>query len=62
MLKVRVTTSTFDADGNVLSVKDARGNTNSFTYDAMNRLVSRTDALARSDSRTYDTNGSAPVR
>ena len=35
----------YDPNGNLLSVKDARNQTTSFTYDNMDRVVSGTDPL-----------------
>ncbi len=39
-----VTTTSYDADGNVLGVTDALGHATSYSYDGIDRNVSETDA------------------
>jgi RHS repeat-associated protein len=51
------TTFGHDANGNLLSVKDANHNETGYTYDSMNRVASRTDALLRSETYSYDASG-----
>ncbi len=51
------TTAAYDANGNLLLLRDARGGATTFTYDRMNRVASRTDPLQRSESYIYDLNG-----
>ncbi len=47
----------YDANGNVLTVTDARGSTTTHTYDTMNRLETRTDPLSRTEHYAYDSSG-----
>ena len=51
------TTLSYDPNGNLLSVTDARGSVTRYTYDVMDRLESRTDPLGRSESYEYDAAG-----
>ncbi len=44
----------YDLNGNLLSVTDAKNQTTTYTYDAMDRLKSRTDALSRTENYEYD--------
>ncbi|HEX6288082.1 MAG TPA: hypothetical protein VFZ66_02780 [Herpetosiphonaceae bacterium] len=50
-------TYTYDPNGNLLSLTDARGNTTRSTYDAMDRIATRTDPLGRVQRFRYDPNG-----
>ena len=51
---------TYDANGNILTVTDALGNTASLTYDPIfNEITSFTDPLGHVSSTTYDANGNA---
>jgi RHS repeat-associated protein len=51
------TSFTYDANGNLLTLTDARGKTTTWTYDSMDRVATRTDPLTRAESFTYDLNG-----
>jgi RHS repeat-associated protein len=51
------TTSTFDAEGNVLTSTDALGRTTTNTYDSLNDLLTRTDPLGVTTTMTYDAHG-----
>ena len=52
--------STLDAQGNVLTQRDARGNPTEFTYDARNRVLSRSGPeTGQLVTTTYDLNGNA---
>ena len=51
------TKSSYDANGNLLSVTDARNEVTRYSYDSMDRLVGRTDPLSRAESYQYDLAG-----
>ncbi|HEX4932900.1 MAG TPA: RHS repeat-associated core domain-containing protein, partial [Gemmatimonadaceae bacterium] len=51
------TTFTYDGNGNLLTLTDARGHTTAWTYDPMDRVATRTDPLLRQESFTYDLHG-----
>jgi RHS repeat-associated protein len=48
---------TYDANGNLLTVADARNGSTAYTYDNDDRLVTRKDPLLHSESYTYDIGG-----
>jgi RHS repeat-associated protein len=49
------TTSTYDANGNLQTVRDARNvGVHTFTYDARNRVKTYTDPLGNSETYSYD--------
>ena len=50
----RTTGFTYDANGNLLSVTDARSNATTYVYVNMDRLATRVDLLTRSESYQYD--------
>jgi RHS repeat-associated protein len=52
-----VTAITYDPNGRLLTVKDARLKTTNYTYDNMDRLATRKDPLTNSESYLYDANG-----
>jgi RHS repeat-associated protein len=52
-----LTAFTYDPNGNLLTVKDARLKTTNYTYDNMDRLATRKDPLTNSESYLYDANG-----
>lgn len=57
-LAVPVTTTTYDASGNVLSVTQPGGATQTWTYDAtLNLPLTVTDALGRTTTMAYDALG-----
>ncbi len=51
------TQTTYDADGNMLSQTDERGNTTTYTYDADGNVLSMTDPKGNVTTYTYDANG-----
>ena len=52
-----VTTTAYDADGNVVSTTDPRGHTTTYDYDDLDRLASTTDANGGVTNYTYDADG-----
>ena len=48
---------TYDPNGNLLSVQDAKGQATSYTYNSMDRLATRKDPLNRQESYQYDLAG-----
>ncbi|MBF0384621.1 MAG: RHS repeat protein, partial [Candidatus Omnitrophica bacterium] len=48
---------TYDAYGNIASIKDPNGHIASFTHNALNWLINETDALGYMAKYTYDANG-----
>ena len=51
------TTNAYDADGNLASITDTRGNTTRFDYDRLRRRISTINALEEATSNTYDPAG-----
>lgn len=47
----------YDPNGNLLSVADAKGQITTYTYDSMDRLFTRTDSLLRREIYSYDLSG-----
>lgn len=45
---------TYDPNGNLLTLTDAKNQTTTYTYDNMDRLATRKDALNRQESYQYD--------
>ncbi len=52
-----VTEFGYDPNGNLLSVKDARGGITSYAHENMDRLQTRTDPLLKPEGYLYDLNG-----
>jgi RHS repeat-associated protein len=55
----RVTSTTFDSQGNALEVTDAAGNTTSYQYDFRNQVTYERDPLGRVTTWNYDNATSA---
>ncbi|MBV9449023.1 MAG: hypothetical protein JO345_24310, partial [Streptosporangiaceae bacterium] len=53
----RTTTQTYDAYGNLASVKDSLGNTTSYTYDGLGDRTSQTSPAGVTTAYTYDAVG-----
>ena len=53
----RTSTWTYNSEGQVTSVTDPLGNTQSYGYDADGNLISSTDASGRTTQETYDAQG-----
>ena len=52
------TTATYDANGSILTVQDARAaGIHSFTYDVVDRVKTYTDPLGKTETYNYDENG-----
>ncbi len=47
---------TYDGNGNLFTVKDAKNQTTTFAYDDRNRLLSTTDPLGKVEAYSYDGN------
>lgn len=52
-----MTSFSYDPNGNLLSVTDARNGVTSYTYNTMDRLATRTDPLLQQESYVYDNTG-----
>jgi RHS repeat-associated protein len=52
-----VSTLTYDADGNRITMQDADGHTTTYTYNALNELIAVTDAVGDTTSYGYDADG-----
>jgi RHS repeat-associated protein len=52
-----LTTTSYDASGNVLSASDPLGNTTSYVYDRFNHVLQKTDPMSYVTSHTYDSHG-----
>ena len=51
------TTSTYDANGNLLTSTDPLGNTTTYTYNSLNEVTSKQDPLGSTTSYGYDSAG-----
>jgi len=51
-----ITSFTYDANGNLLSVTDAKGQTIRYEYDERDRLIKMTDQMGRVETYEYDYN------
>jgi len=52
-----VTAFGYDANGNLLSVTDARNSVTSYVYDNLDRATTRRDPLLHDEAYQYDLNG-----
>jgi RHS repeat-associated protein len=57
-----LSTTTYDTEGNVLSVQDPRGNFTTFSYDPLNRLTQTQNALGGLATVLYDAAGNVVKR
>ncbi|HXS64559.1 MAG TPA: DUF6531 domain-containing protein [Streptosporangiaceae bacterium] len=51
------TTSTYDANGNLLTTTDALGNKTTYAYNGLNQVLTKTDPLGLTTSYSYDSKG-----
>jgi YD repeat-containing protein len=51
------TVPSYDANGNLVAVRDSRSGVTTYTHTNMDRPDSRTDALMRAEHSEYDLNG-----
>jgi RHS repeat-associated protein len=51
------TSTTYDAQGNVLTTTDPLDNTTSYTYNSLNEVLTKTDPLGNVTTNTYDSDG-----
>ncbi|MBN8491307.1 MAG: tandem-95 repeat protein, partial [Burkholderiales bacterium] len=56
-----LTQFSYDAQGNLLTVTDARGNVTSYEYDELNRRTKVIDMLGRATHTRYDANGNVTL-
>lgn len=52
-----LTSFSYDNNGNLLTVTDAKNQTTTYVYDEMDRIKTRTDPLSRTESYQYDISG-----
>ena len=52
-----VSTTAYDAVGNVIQTVDPRGDVTTYIYDADNRLTQRTDSIGQVSAASYDAVG-----
>ncbi len=55
--KGHVTTSAYDANGQMLSTTDPLGHKKTYTYNELQEVVTSTTPLGKTTTRAYDTNG-----